>query len=101
MSLEEVAAAAPSGLRWFQLYVYKDRTITLDLVKRAENAGYKALAVTVDTPILGRREPDLRNRFQLPQHLTMGNFKKLGGNHSSGTKMRAPQDLVWQAMYRL
>ena len=54
--LEEVAAAAPQGFRWFQLYVYKDRAVTLDLVKRAERAGYKALAVTVDTPILGRRE---------------------------------------------
>jgi len=56
ISLEDVAAAAPQGLRWFQLYVYKDRAVTLDLVRRAERAGYKALAVTVDTPILGRRE---------------------------------------------
>ena len=55
-SLEDVASAAPSGFRWFQLYVYKDRAITLDLIKRAERAGYKALAVTVDTPVLGRRE---------------------------------------------
>jgi (S)-2-hydroxy-acid oxidase len=52
-ALEDVAAAAPEGLRWFQLYVYKDRKITLDLVKRAEKAGYKAFAVTVDTPVLG------------------------------------------------
>lgn len=86
IALEEVAAAAPSGLRWFQLYVYKDRAVTLDLVKRAERAGYKALAVTVDTPILGRREPDIRNRFSLPSHLTMGNFAGKGGSHSSGTK---------------
>lgn len=55
-ALEDVAAAAPKGLRWFQLYVYKDRAVTLDLIKRAERAGYKALAVTVDTPALGRRE---------------------------------------------
>ena len=86
MALEDVASVAPAGLRWFQLYVYKDRDITLDLIKRAERAGYEALAVTVDTPILGRREADLRNRFVLPSHLTMGNFKKLGGNHTSGTK---------------
>lgn len=86
IALEEVASAAPSGLRWFQLYVYKDRVVTLDLVKRAERAGYKALAVTVDTPILGRREADVRNRFALPSHLTMGNFKGKGGSHSSGTK---------------
>ena len=82
--LEEVAAAAPNGFRWFQLYVYKDRTITLDLIKRAEKAGYKALAITVDTPVLGRREADIKNKFALPGHLTMGNFT--GGAFSSGTK---------------
>ena len=46
--------------------------MTLDLVRRAEKAGYKALAVTVDTPVLGRREADIRNKFSLPSHLTMG-----------------------------
>ena len=56
LSIEDVAQACPSSLRWFQLYVYKDREVTLDLIKRAERAGYKALAVTVDAPILGRRE---------------------------------------------
>jgi (S)-2-hydroxy-acid oxidase len=84
--LEEVAQAAPGGYRWFQLYVYKDRAVTLDLVKRAERAGYKALAVTVDTPILGRREADIKNRFALPAHLTMGNFIGAGGAHAEGTK---------------
>jgi isopentenyl diphosphate isomerase/L-lactate dehydrogenase-like FMN-dependent dehydrogenase len=75
-ALEEVAAAGgPKGYRWFQLYVYKDRAVTLDLVRRAERAGYKALAVTVDTPVLGRRESDVRGGFVLPPHLTMGNFK--------------------------
>jgi len=83
-ALEEVAQAAPEGLRWFQLYVYKDREVTLDLIKRAERAGYKALAITVDTPQLGRREADIKNRFALPSHLTMGNFS--GGAHKSGTK---------------
>jgi len=90
LPLEEVAAAAPSatqaGLRWFQLYVYKDRAVTLSLIKRAEKAGYKALAITVDTPILGRREADVKNKFALPSHLTMGNFAGVGGDHSSGTK---------------
>ena len=46
----------------------------MDLIKRAERAGYKAFAVTVDTPQLGRREADIRNKFSLPAHLTMGNF---------------------------
>jgi (S)-2-hydroxy-acid oxidase len=85
-ALEEVAQAAPGGNRWFQLYVYKDRVVTTSLVRRAEAAGYKALAVTVDTPVLGRREADVRNRFKLPAHLTMGNFTDTGGAHSEGTK---------------
>lgn len=86
IALEEVFEAAPKGLKWFQLYVYKDRAVTLDLIKRAEKAGYKALAITVDTPILGRREADLKNKFSLPVHLTMGNFAKKGGAHTAGTK---------------
>lgn len=85
-ALEDVAAAAPSGFRWFQLYVYSDRAITLDLIKRAERAGYQALAITVDTPVLGRREADVKNKFSLPPHLTMGNFDKLGGSHAAGAQ---------------
>ena len=73
---QEVADASGSGLRWFQLYIYKDRTLTAQLVKRAEDAGYKAIVLTVDTPLLGRREPDVRNRFALPSHLQLGNFQK-------------------------
>ncbi|CAM9814334.1 unnamed protein product [Chrysoparadoxa australica] len=84
--LEKVAQAGPGGMRWFQLYVYKDRKLTAQLVKRAEAAGYLALAVTVDTPVLGQREADKRNRFALPSHLTMGNFIGAGGAHAEGTK---------------
>ncbi len=83
-SLEDVSSAAPNVLKWFQLYVYKDRKVVADLVARAERAGYKAFAVTVDTPILGRREADIKNKFALPSHLTMGNFTKAGGYHASG-----------------
>lgn len=73
MTLEDVAAAAP-GPKWFQLYVHKDRGFTRSLVERAKAAGYKALALTVDTPILGRRLRDLRNGFALPEGLTMANL---------------------------
>jgi (S)-2-hydroxy-acid oxidase len=95
-SLEDVAAAGASSVpvagsagpgaayQWFQLYVYKDRAVTLDLIRRAEKAGYAALAITVDTPILGRREADVKNKFALPPHLTMANFASIGGSHSSG-----------------
>src|SRR5256886_13646084 len=63
-SMETVATA--EGVRWFQLYVFKDRGITTDMVDRAEAAGYQAIVLTVDTPILGRRERDFRNAFGLP-----------------------------------
>uniref|UniRef100_W5L6P3 (S)-2-hydroxy-acid oxidase n=1 Tax=Astyanax mexicanus TaxID=7994 RepID=W5L6P3_ASTMX len=73
-TIEEVAEAAPGGLRWMQLYIYKDRALTHSLVRRAEEAGYKGIFVTVDTPYLGKRRDDVRNRFKLPSHLRMTNF---------------------------
>ena len=74
-SLEEVAkAGGTKGLRWFQLYVYNDKDVTRRLIQRAERAGYKALVVTVDTPVLGKRIVDARNGFNLPPHLTLANF---------------------------
>src|SRR5208282_1961598 len=63
--LEEVAAAS-GGPKWFQLYVHKDRGVTRELVERAEAAGYLAIVLTVDAPLLGRRLADERNQFTLP-----------------------------------
>lgn len=68
-SIEEVAEASPETLRWLQLYIYKDREITKQLVQRAERKGYKAIFLTVDTPYLGNRFDDVRNRFKLPPQL--------------------------------
>ncbi|PRQ29486.1 putative (S)-2-hydroxy-acid oxidase [Rosa chinensis] len=75
-SVEEVASTGP-GIRFFQLYVYKDRNVVAQLVKRAEKAGFKAIALTVDTPRLGRREADIKNRFTLPSNLTLKNFENI------------------------
>ncbi|MCA9801935.1 MAG: alpha-hydroxy-acid oxidizing protein [Cyanobacteria bacterium HKST-UBA02] len=78
-SLEEVMTATAAGPpKWFQLYVYKDRGITRDLVTRAEEAGYKAIVVTVDSPVLGKRERDMRNSFQLPDGITIENLLEHG-----------------------
>jgi 4-hydroxymandelate oxidase len=71
--IEEVAAEA--GPWWFQLYVFSDREITRELVARAVAAGASALVVTVDLPVLGRREADERNRFALPPGLAMANLR--------------------------
>jgi 4-hydroxymandelate oxidase len=69
IAIEEVAPEA--GPWWFQLYVFRDRELTRDLVARAASAGASALVVTVDTPLLGRREADARHRFALPPGVTM------------------------------
>jgi 4-hydroxymandelate oxidase len=84
-SIEEVARAA-TGPLWFQLYVQPDRSIARDLVKRAEAAGCKALCLTVDTPQLGRRERDVRNRFALPDGIRMENFAGDLGDMRRGKK---------------
>ncbi|XP_011035451.1 PREDICTED: peroxisomal (S)-2-hydroxy-acid oxidase-like isoform X1 [Populus euphratica] len=75
-SVEEVASTGP-GVRFFQLYVLKERNVVAQLVRRAERAGFKAIALTVDTPRLGRREADIKNRFALPPYLTLKNFEGL------------------------
>jgi 4-hydroxymandelate oxidase len=63
--LEEVAAAAPEAPRWFQLYAPADRGLGQALVERAVAAGYRAVAVTVDLPLPGNRERDIRNGFRI------------------------------------
>ncbi|MDQ3407808.1 MAG: alpha-hydroxy-acid oxidizing protein [Chloroflexota bacterium] len=68
--LETVAHAA--GQRWFQLYVHRDRAVSRDLVARAKAAGYTAIVLTVDLPVAGFRERDLRNDLQYPERF--GNF---------------------------
>ena len=83
-SLEEVAAAS-TGARWFQLYCYRDRSITRMLVERAEAAGYAALCLTVDAPVLGRRERDVRNSFNLPAGMRMKNLESVAVEQTTGS----------------
>jgi L-lactate dehydrogenase (cytochrome) len=64
-SIEEVAAVS-AGPKWFQVYVWRDRGLVKDMIERAARAGYEALVLTVDTPVLGRRERDVRLGFTLP-----------------------------------
>jgi 4-hydroxymandelate oxidase len=73
VSIEDVAAVS-TGPRWFQLYVYEDRGLTGELIDRAGASGYSAVLMTVDTPVLGRRERDLRNGFSLPPGVGYQNF---------------------------
>jgi L-lactate dehydrogenase (cytochrome) len=73
-SIEGLAAAAPDGRRWFQLYLWRDREASRDFVARAEAAGYEALMLTVDTPIAGPRLRDVRNGLTIPPSLSLKTF---------------------------
>lgn len=70
-SIEDVAAATPSSRRWFQLYLWRDRTATADFVARAAANGYEALVLTVDTPVGGQRLRDVRNGMTIPPGRTL------------------------------
>lgn len=72
-SIEEVARVA-TGPLWYQLYVWKDRGLSRELVERARDNGYKAIMLTVDTPVFGRRERDVRRGFTLPPKIGLETF---------------------------
>lgn len=69
-SIEGVAAAAPGGRNWFQLYMWKDRDRSMALVDRAAAAGFDTLLVTVDVPVAGARLRDVRNGMTIPPTLS-------------------------------
>lgn len=71
-SIEHVKSVAPQGRNWFQLYMWKDRERSMELVDRAAAAGFDTLLVTVDVPVAGARLRDKRNGFSIPPALTMG-----------------------------
>lgn len=71
LPLEDIAAAA-TGPKWFQQFIYRDRGVTLDLANRAHEAGYRALVLTVDVQAPGYRYRDLRNGFTVPPKFKLG-----------------------------
>ncbi|WP_280817555.1 alpha-hydroxy acid oxidase [Variovorax sp. TBS-050B] len=70
--IEEVRAAAPDAMLWMQLYVMGERAIAERIVRRARAAKFEALVLTVDVPVSGLRERDLRHGFRVPMRLTPG-----------------------------
>jgi L-lactate dehydrogenase (cytochrome) len=70
-SIEDVAAAAPQGRKWFQLYMWRDRDRSMALVQRAAEAGFDTLLATVDVPVAGARLRDVRNGMSIPPALTL------------------------------
>lgn len=72
-SLEDVAGASV-GPKMFQIYILRDRGLTREFVERCKAAGYTALCLTVDTPLAGNRERDLRNGMTMPPRVSLRNF---------------------------
>ena len=68
-ALENVALAAPDSLEWMQLYISRSREVTRNIVERAEKAGYKAIVVTVDGGVIGKRLTDFQNHSLLQPYL--------------------------------
>ena len=108
--LSDVIAAAP-GPMWFQIYLYQDRGKTRALIEEAVRSGYTGLVLTVDAPMLGRRERDIRLGFTLPRHLRIANAADAGmeavpdaNEESSGLMLHfrslhdpalTPRDIEW------
>jgi 4-hydroxymandelate oxidase len=76
-NLQDVMRAA-EGPKWFQVYIYADRQATEALARHAASVGYRALVLTVDSPLIGRRERDIRNRFTLPPGMEIANAAMAG-----------------------
>lgn len=73
-TIEDVADAAPGARKWFQLYLWRDRSVAKDLVQRAAEAGYDTIMLTVDTPVGGARLRDVRNGLTIPPALSLRTF---------------------------
>jgi isopentenyl diphosphate isomerase/L-lactate dehydrogenase-like FMN-dependent dehydrogenase len=102
MCLSSAATCAPAelpgdGPRWFQVYVWTPRSKTEAAIEEAVAAGYSALVLTVDVPVIGRRERDLRVGFKVPDHLAVqGDL--FGEGFDATVSWR---DLEWLASYGL
>ncbi|MEP6618544.1 MAG: alpha-hydroxy acid oxidase [bacterium] len=93
--LEDIARAASAPL-WFQLYVQPDKSVTKDLVQRAEGAGCQALCLTVDTPVQGARNRQTRARFALPAGVTAPYMTQLGPAGRAITDNRRGVVVTWK-----
>ncbi|MEY2877816.1 MAG: hypothetical protein RLZZ15_196 [Verrucomicrobiota bacterium] len=105
-SVEDIAAAAAGSL-WFQLYAQRDREFSLAIIRRAEAAGCRVLVITVDSPVLGPRYREARDRFTLPAGVERANLRGLptatGGHRATENSIYSPlldprltwKDIAW------
>ena len=80
--LEEVAGAGAGAPQWMQIYILKDRARTADMVAQVKEAGYRALALTVDAPVSGLRSSELRGGVHLPDDLALPNLADASATHA-------------------
>jgi len=86
-SLEDVAVESGDNPHVLQLYLFEEREHSKKMIARAKKAGYKAVFLTVDTPMLGRRNLEIRNQFTLPKHLKIANFEESKDSDATATVM--------------
>jgi isopentenyl diphosphate isomerase/L-lactate dehydrogenase-like FMN-dependent dehydrogenase len=84
-TIEDVASVG--GPRWFQLYVMEDRGRTEELIRRAHTAGFSAIVLTVDLPVLGIRDRDERNSFELPEGVSFANLPRPEATDAEGSEL--------------
>jgi isopentenyl diphosphate isomerase/L-lactate dehydrogenase-like FMN-dependent dehydrogenase len=88
----DVAAAAPDGTRWFQLYVFRDRAVSRELLSAAIENGYEAIVITADLPVLGIRERDVRSQYAIPDALAAPSVGAMG--HAGAFSMLQIGELI-------
>ena len=84
-SMETISDAVPSSEKWFQLYFLKDKGLMSSMLTRAKENGYRVLCITLDVPIQGKRDQDIRNGFTIPLKL----------NHSTLLEVWARPTWTW------
>lgn len=100
-SLEDVAAATP-GPKMFQVYIFKDRGLTRELVARCKATNYRALCLTVDTPVAGNRERDHVTGMSLPPRLTLRSLLSFAASPAwSFQFLRDPDFRLANVMHRV
>ncbi|KAK1302817.1 Peroxisomal (S)-2-hydroxy-acid oxidase GLO4 [Acorus calamus] len=87
-TIEEVASSC-EAVRFYQLYVYKQRYVSAQLLARAESNGFKAVVLTADTPKLGRREADIRNKLTIPQSKNLEGLLSVEADSKGGSDFGA------------
>jgi isopentenyl diphosphate isomerase/L-lactate dehydrogenase-like FMN-dependent dehydrogenase len=101
----EVAAGAPGGHRWMQLYSFKDRGVTDAIVAEAVESGFEAIVLTVDAPWIGPRERDVRTGFAIPPEVTVPAIAAAKGSGGPVTVIDAlglvDPSLEWDDLARL